>query len=407
MATRLRLLFSQYNVYPGARDFSLSRNAATAIQQANTTVVGGETELPVNMTTSGEPSLFVSSPMFTPVTIGSTITLKMFLKESITTVDATVRVKFWRVTSGGSDVESYLGQIDATTEASTSSITAIDFTGTLTGAELGAGDRLLIRIYAIPVSGASSLGAGTLTLSFAASYGAVTDSYVEFTDDLPVGYEGAGFFLRDTTVLGISGFFDLWHTPGASPVDAVVTTTSGGTSIQWTLTAGGTALAWISKRVRQKLTFTTPTTGITTLYPYFQGEAKESVAGVNAGVAVRCWKRNLAGVETSLWGPYGPTAELTTTLASIITAQGNPVGTPNLTATLDENDRLVVRVYAVNKGTMGAGTATFRYNQIINATGTGAAAFQIGAMGVLFKEESEPDFPVVNNAIMTTGAGTM
>lgn len=397
MATRLYFSDQQTNGYHSiTRDWS---NTTTALTQlAATTIAAGGAETQLNAKPSGsEAAEFITWRVIDSVTISGTITLRLFINESVATVNATPRAKFWRLTAGGSDIEDYLGQIDGTAELGTITNTAVTITGTLPSFIFSPNERLIVRLYAIPFGG--SFGAGSVTLGYNGTVGTLNDSYIEFTEAIDFMGVGSLLYLRDSTANGISGFRDLLATKGSATATGVVTTVASGSDIQWTKTAGGAALAWISRRLVQPATFTAASG-----YPKLQYMASESGNSVNAQVRVRVWKRDLGGTETLLWGPYDRGAELTTSIGATQISQGVPVGTPGLTATLDVNDRIVVRVYANNSGTMGNGTATLQYDGA--SPSTNMATFAIGAEGLIFKAESEPDNPViVPGGLATTGVG--
>ena len=180
-------------------------------------------------------------------------------------------------------------------------------------------------------------------------------------------------FLRNTAANAISNFYDMVVAAGASAGTGVVNTAAGGTQIQWTRTAGGTVLEWISGRV--------PSGGFTLAGTIsFSIWAKESNMLANIGARARVFKRTAAGSESEVGGgPYNDGVEFGTGDAEMTWT-----GTPTSTA-FSENDRIIVRYYITNVGTMATGyTGTITYNAADAATGD--SFFQINE-NVTFKSE--------------------
>ena len=168
---------------------------------------------------------------------------------------------------------------------------------------------------------------------------------------------GITLYLRNTTTNAIGAtYYDLSTTPGGASDTAVVTTTAAGTEIQWTKTAGGAVAQWISGRA--------PAGGFTLEASDISLWVNEDVAATNAGGRYRIFKRTSAGVETELaGGPFDNGAEFGTTATETIWT-GNPTDT-----VFAENDRILLKVYTTNIGTMAAGTATLTFNAAPGATG--------------------------------------
>ena len=164
--------------------------------------------------------------------------------------------------------------------------------------------------------------------------------------------------LRNTTTSGIADtgdalVYDLIDTAGTSPDTAVVTATASGTDIQLTKTAGGSSIAWISGRV--------PAGGFTLTTSTFNGIWLESAMSVNATDRFRIY-RYIPGTPTitELGGsPFSNTVEFGTS-ATLTTIVGN-----NTDQAFNEDDRILIRLYITNVGTMGAGTCTATFNGII------------------------------------------
>jgi hypothetical protein len=128
---------------------------------------------------------------------------------------------------------------------------------------------------------------------------------------------------------------------GVAPL-AVVNTAASGTEIQWTVTAGGSTLAWISGRA--------PAGGFTLTTTDISIWARENNMNANCGGRYRVFKRTAAGTVSELGGgPFNDGVEFTTAAAEY-TWLGNVTDTA-----FAENDRILVRVYITNVGTMAGG----------------------------------------------------
>jgi hypothetical protein len=129
--------------------------------------------------------------------------------------------------------------------------------------------------------------------------------------------------------------------PGVAPL-AVVNTAASGTEIQWTDTAGGSTIAWISGRA--------PAGGFTLTSTDISIWARESNMNANAGGRYRIFKRTAAGSVSELGGgPFNDGVEFTTASAEY-TWLGNVTDTA-----FAEDDRILVRIYITNIGTMAGG----------------------------------------------------
>jgi hypothetical protein len=206
-------------------------------------------------------------------------------------------------------------------------------------------------------------------------------------------------FLRNTqthglTPAGDATWYDMLTTAGSSADTAVVNTTASGTEIQFTKTAGGSTIAWISGRV--------PSGGFTLTATDVDAWLHESNGQANIGGRYRVFKRTGAGVITELaGGPFNDGAEPGTSAASM-TWVGNVTDTA-----FAEDDRILVRFYITNVGTMGGNrTATLTFNAANAATGD--SFFNINET-VAFKAESNPQTvtPAVGDATIAGLAPTV
>ena len=183
--------------------------------------------------------------------------------------------------------------------------------------------------------------------------------------------------LRNTTLNGITDtgdgiLYDMVAAFGAGSDTTVTNTTAGGTQIQLTKTAGGATVAWISGRA--------PAGGFTLTAADISAWQHESNMNANIQGSFRIFKRTAAGVVTELaGGPFTDGAEMNT-------AAREDLWTANPTDTaFAENDRILIRVYLANFGTMGGGfTGTLTFNAASGSTGD--SFFNI-AETVAFKAE--------------------
>jgi hypothetical protein len=198
-------------------------------------------------------------------------------------------------------------------------------------------------------------------------------------------------YLRNTRACGIGpNYFDMIITAGGGSVTAAVTTTASGTEIQWTQSAGGSELLFISGR--------TPAAGFTLTTTDISIWAHESGTGVNAGGGYRIFKRAADGTETELAGGlYEDAVEFTKTTPTEMAWTGNPTDTA-----FAEDDRILLKLKAVDVGTMGAGTATLTYNAA--AAGTGDSFLNI-AEAVTFKLENGPPLVIMPTMLPPRAGG--
>lgn len=127
---------------------------------------------------------------------------------------------------------------------------------------------------------------------------------------------------------------------GATVQTSVTNTTGSGTSIQATKTGGGTVLKWISEPISAGFTLS----GTVTCNVY----AKEQSAANNATVQCQLYKYSGSEGASIFSANFG--SELTTSIAA-----NNWTGSPSSTA-FSTGDRIVLKLFVVNVGTMGAGT---------------------------------------------------
>ena len=170
------------------------------------------------------------------------------------------------------------------------------------------------------------------------------------------------FNLSQRSLNRIGNFFDMYPESEAQSENfiATVNTAASGTQIQWTRTAGGTALEFISPPIGAG-GFTLSGT------MNFQINAYENSMNANIGARARVFKYS-GGSETEVGGgPWDDGVEFGSTVGTY----GNFAwtGTPSSTS-FAEDDRIIVRFYITNIGTMAGGfTGVMRFGP---RTGGGA-----------------------------------
>src|SRR5512139_333855 len=147
-------------------------------------------------------------------------------------------------------------------------------------------------------------------------------------------------YLRNTT--WDSNRYKLDPSRGAGVQTKIVNTAAGGTDIQWTVSAGGAVIEWCSPSLTEAVNIS----GTVTINIW----AKESNMSANAGGRARLYKvSNDRATWTAIGGPWDDGVEFATGIGVF-----NWTGSPTSTA-FDAGDRIGVRLYITNVGTMGGG----------------------------------------------------
>ena len=181
-------------------------------------------------------------------------------------------------------------------------------------------------------------------------------------------------FLRSTTDNAIGVYKDMLTTAGSGIVNRLTDTVASGTQVQFNTDGVAPVLEWISGRAPSG-GFTLSGTMTFSIWAY------ESNMSANCGARARVFKRTLAGVETEvLGGPWNDGVEFGTSNAELTWT-----GTPTSTVFV-EDDRIIVRFYLTNIGTMASGHICFLHWDSANAS-TGDSFFQINET-VTFKAET-------------------
>lgn len=184
-------------------------------------------------------------------------------------------------------------------------------------------------------------------------------------------------YLRNTTTNGIgSTYYDMIPTAGASVDSAITASTAAGTEIQLTKTSGGALVNFVSGRA--------PVGGFTLTSVDVALWAWENSTATNVGGRLRLFQRTPGGTETEIGGgPFDDGVEFTTGFALY-------TWTANVTDTaIEEDNRIVAKLYLTNIGTMAVGDAIVAFN---DAAGAFGGSYISIFPAVAFKAESAPAF---------------
>lgn len=191
----------------------------------------------------------------------------------------------------------------------------------------------------------------------------------------------------DLGVIGVSVVYDMITTAGAAVDTDTVATVASGTEILWTQTSGGSSVAWITGR--------TPAGGFTLTTTDISAWCLESNMSANCGGRFRVY-RYTPGAPATLTelggGPFNDGVEFSTTITEMLWI-GNVTDQAFV-----EDERIVMKLFITNVGTMGGGfTCNVQFNAA-NAT-TGDSFFNL-AETVTFKAEPAP--PPLDPAVYGT-----
>ncbi len=132
---------------------------------------------------------------------------------------------------------------------------------------------------------------------------------------------------------------------------SATSSTSGGTMVQCTDTAGGTALKWITKPFAAACVITSAM--------LFNIWGREAAAADNCSFGFGLFQYTGGSEAATFWTVSNGMAELTTTGLNVRSVAVTTTGTAT---TFAIGDRLVLKMYVVNVGSMAVGTATFAYD---------------------------------------------
>ncbi|WP_242344287.1 cytochrome c3 family protein [Anaeromyxobacter terrae] len=152
----------------------------------------------------------------------------------------------------------------------------------------------------------------------------------------------------------VAGYREANPTAGTAAVQATTNTTNAGTRINWTATAGGTQLAWLSPPLAAAYSFGAAAT--------CNVWARESNAAANTTVRCEFFRYTTSEAGTALCAASRTAAEVSATTMT----QYSWTCTPTTTS-FAAGDRVAIRLYVANLGTMAAG-----YQQLGQYDGTSA-----------------------------------
>lgn len=312
---------------------------------------------------------------------------------------ARLRVKVSKVTTGGSNVETVLGQADATTDM-TSAITAYPITVTLAqSVTVAPNERLMMRPFVF-LSGGSWPTSANAVFRYDGTAGS-GDSYVDLPGTIAFKPNAQTLSLRRTTVNAIGNFMDLLPTFGVTAkTSAVVNTVASGTEIAWTKTAGGLVAEWITPRFKEQWSYP-----INKVLAY----ASESATAANMSVRVKVFRRRPDDTEALLaqddWGTELGTTEALATMGGEVATQWDVQN--QATVHFAEDDRLILRFYAIPASAQvmgGARTGTISYDGP-GPEGTAGSSYMQTFNAPDYKAETDPPAQPVPSGVATLGWG--
>lgn len=338
---------------------------------------------------------FYSDRLTQTVTISGTITINLLASANSASPPIRMRARISKETAGGGAVETDIATGDQAVDLSSAQATN---TFTITPADpvtVYPDERLILRLYSFPPGGV--WGTGFASLNIDTSAGA---SYFEFTETFTSRANALKLYLRRTSTIAIGGFMDMLEQLGSTTqTTAVVSTGAGLTEKQWTKTSGGALAEWISNRFTKPWTFVNSTDAV-----MFYWVASESNVSANCGFRFKLFKRAPDGTETQCYS-VDSILEMSTagTIYKDLSAPTPNTNAPTMTTTsFNEDDRLVLRFYIYNVGTMASGfTCTVQYDHNL---GTSLWLQIFGATA--FKAEGAPGQSfVIPTGTPTTGIG--
>jgi hypothetical protein len=389
---------------PGLESASDMRTTVgTTAQTDDINVTPSDTLVQHEFDEIGLPHTFFTPRLAADATISADIAFTHASYMSAAGLNATIHVKVYRVTSGGGDVETLIGEGTSGDIGSTSGVQKTMTIPVPTPVVVYAGERIALRVYATRLDSGTPMGTGIVKFDFGGFAAAFDDTSLDLPDGLTWMANTTKLFARRTNVTGIGNFFDLLLTNGASAsTTGVVNTVAGGTQVQWTRTAGGTVLEWISPRAKVGWTFSATSELPANNFFSIEPSVHESATAANCGWRVKCFRRRGSSEVECFSGD--DTSELATSSQSR-TVSSTMAGVTVTATDFLPDDRLVVRLYIIPASgqTMGGSrTCTVTYdNNTTTATGNVLVTFQ--DMSLDFKAEGDP----AETGIIPSGTSTM
>lgn len=204
----------------------------SGFQPLDTDSAAGPDERPFRVGGTGPAITFYSERATSDFALAGPVTIQLSGFASDAAFTGRFRLRLWKITHGGSDIETYVGMTDATADLSTT--TTLFTLAALTPAvpvTIYANERLVARVSAIPTgAGGTSFGTGTATWRYNLS-----SSGMSLTETVTFLRNGTTLLLRRTATTGIGSFLDLIEARGVLPFTlAKVLSVGSATELQWT-----------------------------------------------------------------------------------------------------------------------------------------------------------------------------
>lgn len=327
---------------------------------------------------------FISERFASATPLTGNVTFSHYATASVAGLNTTLRLKLSRVLRGGTLEEREIGTYDgAAAIPLNDGAVHKQWVFALPAVTVEAEERLIARIYAVPVAGQTMQAGGNIVVRYGNASLASQTMRLIFDTTFTVLPNVPRMHFKNTTNNAIGGFKDMSLGAGTSTQTAVVNTQTGtGLEIPWTLTGGGAAAEWISGRLSRNFSMG-PDPSVDQAVLEVRVTAFESATQANVGIRVKV-SRYRDGTEM-VFCTISHASELGTTAGSM-TLNTHTAGASYTPADFQEDDRIVVRFYAISIGTMASTrTATINYN----TTGTTGNYLSIVDLPAL-KAEGDP-----------------
>jgi hypothetical protein len=246
MATPIYLVSTETTPYDSVNTTAVEdgqiRDALRATKsgafQARMDATAGGTEIRAYLSDPALGSVaWYSERIAAEVTISGAITVAVYAKISVSTVNARLRFKLWKRTAGGSEIDTFIGQGDG--DAALTITTALH-TLTITpptAITLAPEERLIVRVYAIPSAG-QTMDVGLVTMFYNGTVAQSAEAKLTFTETLTFFNNQTTLYLRSSQTIGVGSFYDLLPAQGSATTWATVAV--NGAEQQWTIAPGAT-----------------------------------------------------------------------------------------------------------------------------------------------------------------------
>lgn len=150
---------------------------------------------------------------------------------AVADADLRLRARLFKITAGGSDVESLIATADASASLTTTPSSYV-LTVTIPAAvTLAPGERFIVRFYVFPFTGGWGSGSPVATMLHDDATG---PTQVLLPVTVTCADNDGPLYFRRTTTIGVADFFDMTVARGSSTATVNdVVSEAGGTEIQW------------------------------------------------------------------------------------------------------------------------------------------------------------------------------